>query len=72
MVEVNWCGGLGTCSHGAGKDHRPICDTVVELEFMNCKGERQKINKWKHPELMGSAAGSLGLIGLYLFVTIEM
>lgn len=30
------------------------------------------INKKEHPHLIGSAAGSLGLLGLIIFVTIEM
>ena len=70
MVEVNFCGALGTCSHGSGIKNPPLCDSIVEIEFVNCKGEFQTINKWDHPELIGSAAGSLGLIGLYVSVTI--
>jgi hypothetical protein len=31
MVEVNVCGGLGTCSHGAGKDTQTLADYIYEI-----------------------------------------
>lgn len=71
MVEVNLCGGLGTCSHGAGKDTQTLADYVYEIEFIDYNGNRQIISKRDHPELIKSAASALGLLGLVIFVTME-
>ena len=72
MVEVNFCGALGACCHGAGLKNPPICDFIYEIEFINCLGEIQKISKKDHPQFIKSAAGNMGLLGLTVFVTLEM
>ncbi len=72
MVEVNFCGGLGTCSHGSGKDSQTLADYVYEIEFVDHRGKRQIISKKENPSLIKSAASSMGLLGLIIFVTLEM
>lgn len=72
MVEVNVCGALGTCSHGAGIETQTIPDYVNAIEFIDHKGDRQVISKDKNPELIMSAASNLGLLGLTIFVTLEL
>ncbi len=72
MVEVNVCGGLGTCSHGAGKDTQTLADYVYEIEFIDYNGNRQILSKKdQDPQLIRSAASALGLLGLIIFVTME-
>lgn len=72
MVEVNVCGGLGTCSHGAGIGTQTLADYVYEIEFIDYNGNRQIISKSKEPHLIKSAASALGLLGLIVFVTLEL
>lgn len=72
MVEVNVCGGLGTCSHGAGIDTQTLADYINEIEFIDYTGQRRIISKEKHPLLIKSAASALGLLGLVIFITMEM
>lgn len=72
MVEVNVCGAIGTCSHGAGINTQTLSDYIHEVEFIDHKGNRQIITKQEHPDLIESAASNLGLLGLMVFVTIEM
>jgi UDP-N-acetylenolpyruvoylglucosamine reductase len=70
MVEVNVCGGLGTCSHGAGLGTQTLADYVYEIEFIDYTGERRIISKKENPELIKSAASAMGLLGLVVFVTL--
>lgn len=72
MVEVNVCGGLGTCSHGAGIDSQTLADYIYEIEFIDYTGQRRIVSKEKHPQLIKSAASALGLLGLVIFITMEM
>lgn len=72
MVEVNVFGGLGTCSHGAGIGTQTLADYVYEIEFIDYNGNRQIISKSKEPHLIKSAASALGLLGLVVFVTLEL
>ncbi len=71
MVEVNVCGGLGTCSHGAGRETQTLADYVYEIQFIDYNGNRQIISKKESPDLIKSAASALGLLGLVVFVTME-
>ncbi len=72
MVEVNVCGAIGTCSHGAGIETQTIPDYVHAIEFIDHTGKRQTISKADKPELIMSAASNLGLLGLTIFVTLEL
>jgi UDP-N-acetylenolpyruvoylglucosamine reductase len=72
MVEVNFCGALGTCSHGAGLDTQTLADYVYEIEFIDHNGDRQVISKKTTPHLIQSAASAMGLLGPVVFVTLEM
>lgn len=72
MVEVNVVGAIGTCSHGAGINTQTLSDYIYEVEFIDHRGNRQIINKKDHPSLIKSAASNLGLLGLTIFVTLEM
>lgn len=72
MVEINVCGALGTCSHGSGIDSQTLADYVHEIEFIDSNGKRQKISKQENPKLIKSAASALGLLGLVIFVTMEL
>lgn len=70
MVEVNVCGGIGTCSHGAGIGTQTLCDYIYEVQFVDYQGKIHTINKKENPELILSAASSLGLLGLMIYVTL--
>jgi hypothetical protein len=45
MVEVNVCGGLGTCSHGAGLGTQTLADYIYSIEFIDHNGRRKIISK---------------------------
>lgn len=70
MIEVNVCGGLGTCSHGAGLSTQTLADYVYEIEFIDHNGKRQIISKKETPHLIKSAASAMGLLGLVVFITL--
>lgn len=72
MVEVNVCGGIGTCSHGAGINTQTLSDYIYEIQYIDYNGNRQTISKETDPQLIMSAASNLGLLGLTIFVTLEM
>lgn len=72
MVEVNVCGAIGTCSHGAGINTQTLSDYIYEIEFIDHKGVRHTISKRTEPELILSAASNLGLLGIVIYVTLEM
>ena len=72
MVEVNVCGAIGTCSHGAGINTQTLPDYIYEVEFVDYNGNRQTISQESHPLLIKSAASNLGLLGLMIYVTLEM
>ncbi len=42
------------------------------IEFINCRGAIQKISKTEHPGLLGSANSNLGLLGITVFITLEL
>ena len=72
MVEVNVCGGIGTCSHGAGIDTQTLSDYLYEVQFIDYTGKLHTVNRDTHPHQMLSVASSMGLLGLMVYVTIEM
>lgn len=72
MVEVNFVGGTSTCSHGAGLGTQTLPDYVYAYRFIDYKGNLHEINKRDHPELILSAASSIGLLGLVVSVVIEL
>lgn len=70
VMEENTVGGIiSNMCHGAGIRNKTVSDDVVEIEFINAKGELQTIND---PELLKSVAGSFGLFGVITNVTVKL
>lgn len=78
IVELSFCGALSTASHGSGIGTQTLCDYVHAIEFVNCQGNIQTVSKddqssgTKELELVRAAASALGLMGVVVFVTLEM
>lgn len=69
MVEITWGGSNGPICHGAGWRHQTLSDLVSEIEFVNAKGEVQTVSD---PDLLKSAAGCFGLLGVVTAVTLKL
>lgn len=76
IVEPSFVGCMSTNSHGSGITTQPVPDIVYGVEFINCEGEIQVIDKddYHHnaKSLVQAAASSLGLIGIITFITVEL
>jgi len=69
MVEITWGGSNAPICHGAGSEHETLSDLVTEVEFVNAKGELQKVTD---PNLLRSAAGCFGLLGVVTAITLKL
>ncbi|MEA2586661.1 MAG: hypothetical protein QOF33_4746 [Thermomicrobiales bacterium] len=69
MVETTWGGSNGPICHGAGSKHPTLSDLVAEIEFVNAKGALQTVSD---PQLLRSAAGCFGLLGIVTSITIRL
>jgi hypothetical protein len=69
MVEITWGGSNSPICHGAGIKHETLSDLVTEIEFVNPKGEVQKVND---RELLRAASGAFGLLGIVTAVTVKL
>jgi hypothetical protein len=69
LVENTISGTVSSICHGAGGSNKTISDLVVEIEFVNAKGELQAVNQ---VELLRSAAGSFGLLGVITSITLQL
>ena len=69
MVEITWGGSNAPICHGAGWRNRTLSDLVVEIEFVNARGEIQTVND---PDLLSAAAGCFGLLGVVTAVTLKL
>lgn len=55
--------------HGAGRAHQTISDLVRRVEYVDANGQLQAVTD-KDPELLKSAAGCFGLIGVVTHITL--
>lgn len=69
MVEICIGASNAPICHGAGWDKKTLSDLVHEIEFVNAKGELQTVNS---PELLKSAAGAFGLLGITTAITLKL
>ncbi|HJV70260.1 hypothetical protein [Ideonella sp.] len=69
MVEITFGGSNAPVCHGAGWRNQTLSDLVTEIEFVNARGELQTVND---PELLKSAAGAFGLLGIVTALTIKL
>lgn len=73
LVENTLCGTVSNICHGSGATNRTLSDLVVEIEFVNANGVLQKVSKIEaENELMKSAAGAFGLLGVITSLTITL
>lgn len=69
MVEITWGGSISQICHGAGSRHKTVSDLVAEVEFVNARGELQTVSD---PQLLKTAAGCFGLLGILTSVTLKL
>jgi hypothetical protein len=69
MVEITWGGSNAPICHGAGVRHKTLSDLVVEVEFVNARGELQTVSD---PALLTTAAGCFGLLGIVTSLTLKL
>jgi hypothetical protein len=69
MVEITWGGSNAPICHGAGWRHPTLSDLVVEVEFVNAKGQLQVVSD---PKLLKTAAGCFGLLGIVTSITLKL
>lgn len=69
MSEVTLGGSIANSCHGAGIHNKTLSDLVTEIEFINAKGELQKVSD---QDLIKAAAGCFGLLGPIVSLTLEL
>jgi hypothetical protein len=69
MVEVTFGGSNAPICHGAGWRNQTLSDLVAAIEFVNPRGEVQKVDD---PEQLRAAAGCFGLLGIVTAVTLKL
>ena len=69
MVEITFGGSNAPICHGAGLRHATLSDLVVEIEFVNARGELQTVND---PALLRSASGAFGLLGIVTSIVLQL
>lgn len=69
MVEITWGGSNAPICHGAGINHKTLSDLVTEIEFINPLGQLQTVSD---PDLIKSAAGCFGLLGIVTAITVKL
>lgn len=69
MTEITFGGSNAPICHGSGIKNKTLSDLVVEIEFINVKGERQIVND---KEQLKAASGCFGLLGIVVSLTIEL
>lgn len=55
--------------HGSGPSTTTLSDLVVEVIYVDAKGELQVVNK---PEELVAASGAFGLLGVVVSITIQL
>mmetsp|Transcript_11463 Transcript_11463/g.8394 ORF Transcript_11463/g.8394 Transcript_11463/m.8394 type:complete len:94 (-) Transcript_11463:3-284(-) len=68
MIEITWGGSNAPICHGAGIHSTTLSDLVREIEFVNPNGDLQKVSD---RELLKSASGALGLLGITTSLTMQ-
>ncbi|XP_059095639.1 uncharacterized protein LOC131890329 [Tigriopus californicus] len=68
-VMITYGGSNAMICHGAGIQSRSLSDLVLEMEFVNFLGEIQTVSD---PELLRSAAGCFGLLGIVTSLTLKL
>ena len=69
MVEITYGGSNAPICHGAGLKQQTLSDLVHEIEFVNPKGIIQRVSD---PELLRSASGAFGIMGIVTAVTLRL
>lgn len=71
MIEITLGGSNAPICHGAGITTTTLSDIIHEIEFVNARGEIQRITA-DNKDLIKSAAGAFGLIGVTTSLTFKM
>ncbi|CAL1712310.1 unnamed protein product [Somion occarium] len=69
MVEITFGGSNAPICHGAGFKTDTLSDLVVEVTYVDAKGELQTVND---PTELRAASGCFGLLGIVVSLTLEL
>jgi len=72
MVEITLGGSNAPICHGAGRAHPTLSDLVYAIEYIDANGNQQTITKDNDPDLMNTASGCFGLLGVVTHLTLEL
>lgn len=69
LTEITFGGSISNACHGAGITNKTISDLAKEIEFVNVRGQLQKVSDEK---LIKAAAACFGLLGPLVSLTLEL
>jgi hypothetical protein len=69
MVEITFGGSNAPICHGSGFSSRTLSDLVMEVEYVDAKGNLQIVND---PEELRAASGCFGLLGVVVSLTLQL
>jgi hypothetical protein len=67
MVEITFGGSNAPICHGSGFSTRTLSDLVMEVEYVDARGNLQVVND---PEELRAASGCFGLLGVVVSLTL--
>ncbi|PVF94943.1 hypothetical protein CPB86DRAFT_712145 [Serendipita vermifera] len=67
MVEITFGGSNAPICHGSGFSSKTLSDLVMEVEYVDAKGNLQTVND---PEELRAASGCFGLLGVVVSLTL--
>ena len=68
MVEITFGGSNAPICHGSGLSSSTLSDLVVEVQYVDAKGNLQTVND---PEELRAASGCFGLLGVVVSLTLQ-
>lgn len=69
MVEVTFGGTNAPICHGSGLSSTTLSDLVVEVIYIDARGEEQVVND---PKELRAASGCFGLLGIVTSITLQL
>lgn len=69
MVEISLAGAVLAMCHGAGHQHQTLADLVQAVEYVDHHGDIQKV---ENPKVLRALAGSFGLFGVVVSLTMKL
>lgn len=70
LVENTIVGTTSMCCHGSGMKHQTLADLIASVEWVDGNGNLRVCHKKDQPELLVCLAGSMGLFGVIVSLTL--